>query len=148
VREPAGELEANKALVRRFAATLSAGDLDSVARFFDDDSTWTIEASGIEGAGTHRGRAIIEEFLRPVRGMFEPGDPKLAITRLVAEGPLVVMEARGTGLLRNGSPYDNRYAFVFELDGAKIRAIREYMDTHHAYLAAASDFSPTRPTEG
>ena len=128
------DLEESKSLVRRFVAALSDGNLEFLATFFDDDSTWTIEATGIEGTGTHRGSAIIEEFLGPVRGIFEAGDPKLEIKRLVAEDSTVVLEARGTGRLLNGNAYDNRYAFVFEIEGAKIKAIREYMDTHHAYV--------------
>lgn len=127
---------ANKDLVRRFAATLSAGDLEGLRAFFDDDSTWTIQASDLQGAGTHRGRAIIDEFLRPVReGLFVAGDPKLEVTNLFADGTIVIMEAHGVGLLLNGNAYDNRYAFVFEIEGTTIRRMREYMDTHHAHVA-------------
>jgi uncharacterized protein len=120
-------------LVRSFFTTLSAGDLDRLGAFFDDDSTWTICARDIAGAGTHTGRdAIIEGFLRPVRGLFEPGQPTIEVTRVLVDGRFVAVEAAGRGRLLNGNEYDNRYAYVIELDGATVRSLSEYMDTHHA----------------
>ena len=120
-------------VVRSFFRTLSSGDLDALGSFFDDRSTWTICAHDIPGAGTHTGRhAIIEGFLRPVRGLFEPGQPTVDVTRVIGDGPVVAVEATGRGRLLNGNEYDNRYAYVIELDGPVVRALSEYMDTHHA----------------
>ena len=120
-------------VVRSFFSTLSSGDLDALGLFFDDRSTWTICARDIPGAGTHTGRhAIIEDFLRPVRGLFEPGQPTVDVTRVIGDGPVVAVEATGRGRLLNGNEYDNRYAYVIELDGPVVRALSEYMDTHHA----------------
>jgi len=118
-------------LVRSFFETLSSGDLDRVAPFFDGESAWTVCATGIPGAGTHRGAAIVEEFLRPVRGMFEPGQPKVELTNLVAAGRWVAVEATGRGRFRGGAEYENHYAFWLELDGAIVRTLREYMDSHY-----------------
>ncbi|HXM57732.1 MAG TPA: nuclear transport factor 2 family protein [Candidatus Dormibacteraeota bacterium] len=121
-------------LVRSFFATLSTGDLDLVGAFFDDDSTWTVCGTDIPGAGTHRGRAIVEEFLRPVRGMFAPGQPEVELTNLLAAGGWVAVEATGRGEFLTGTPYENHYAFWLEVDGETIRTIREYMDTHYVAL--------------
>ena len=123
--------ERDAELVRSFFATLSTGDLDLVAAFFDDDSTWTVCGTAIPGAGTHRGPAIVEEFLRPVRGLFEPGQPKVELTNMVAAGGWVAVEAIGRGRFRSGTPYENQYAFWLQVDGATIRTIREYMDSHY-----------------
>jgi ketosteroid isomerase-like protein len=122
--------------VRSFFETLSSGDLDRLASFFDAESAWTVCATGIPGAGTHQGSAIIEEFLRPVRGMFEPGEPKVELTNLLAAGRWVAVEARGRGRFRNGPRYENRYSFWVEVDGQKIRTIREYMDSHYVATLA------------
>ena len=116
---------------RSFFETLSSGDLDRVAGFFDAESTWTVCATGIPGAGTHRGRAIVAEFLRPVRGMFEPGQPKVEITNVLTDGRWVAVEAVGRGRFRNGPEYENRYSFWVEVDGRTIRTTREYMDSHY-----------------
>jgi len=124
----------DEAVVRSFFATLSSGDLDGVAAFFDAASTWTVCGTEIPGAGTHRGSAIVEEFLRPVRGMFEPGQPKVEITNVLAAGGWVAVEATGRGRFRTGTPYENHYAFWLKVDGGTIRTIREYMDTHYIAL--------------
>jgi len=122
-------VDRDEELVRSFFATLSTGDLERVATFFDADSTWTVCATDIPGAGTHVGAAIVEEFLRPVRGMFEPGQPKVEVTNVVSAGGWVAVEATGRGRFRSGVPYENRYAFWLEVAGGRIRTIREYMDT-------------------
>jgi ketosteroid isomerase-like protein len=128
------DVERNKQLVRAFFETLSTGDLDRVSAFFDGDSVWEMPwvKDDLPGAGTHVGvKGIVDEFLAPVRGMFEPGDPKVEIQNIVAEGASVVVEAVGRGRFRNGTPYENFYAFVIEVDGDKIRRMREYMDSYY-----------------
>ena len=127
--------DATEERVREFFATLSTGDLDRVGPFFDERSTWTVCATEIPGAGTHTGRhAIIEEFLRPVRGLFEPGQPKVELTNLLATGDRAAVEATGRGRFRSGAGYENRYSFWLVLDGRTIRSIREYMDSHYVAL--------------
>ncbi len=100
--------ERNSELVRSFFDTLSSGDLDRVAEFFEPETTWSMAwvTDDLPGAGTHVGvQGIIGEFLGPVRGMFEPGHPKVELTNVVAQGPWVAVEARGRGRFRNGTPY-------------------------------------------
>jgi uncharacterized protein len=127
-------LSANKQLVRSFFETLSSGDYEKLATFFDDDTSWVVCARGIPGAGTYRGSAIIEEFLRPVRGMFEPGQPQVELTNIVAEGDWVAIEGVGRGRFLSGLDYENMYSFWIEVDGKTIRTIKEYMDS--AYVAS------------
>jgi uncharacterized protein len=128
-----GELEdRNETLVRTFFETLSTGDLERVRPMLHEDATWTVMASGIPGAGEKKGRkAIIDEFLAPVRGIFEDGDPKVSIVNLISKGPLVAAETRGVGRLKSGTPYNNVYSWMIEVDGGKIRALREYMDSYY-----------------
>jgi hypothetical protein len=124
--------ERNKELVRSFFETLSAGDLEGVRGLFHEDAVWTVVARDIPGAGEHRGRdEIVDGFLTPIRGLFEPGDPKVDITHLVAEGAWVVVEGKGRGRFGNGTPYDNTYVFLLELEDGKVRTLREYMDTQY-----------------
>jgi uncharacterized protein len=134
--EGVGVASDSEEFVRSFFETLSSGDLDRLASFFDAGSAWTVCATAIPGAGTHQGSAIIEEFLRPVRGMFEPGEPKVELTNMVAAGRWVAVEAVGRGRFRNGPRYENRYSFWIEVDGQKIRTIREYMDSHYVATLA------------
>ena len=71
------------------------------------------------------------EFLRPVRGMFEPGQPTVEITNVLTDGRWIAVEAVGRGRFRNGPEYENRYSFWVEVDGRTIRTIRGYMDSHY-----------------
>lgn len=128
-----GDLEdRNEKLVRTFFETLSTGDLERVRPMLHEDATWTVMATGIPGAGEKKGhKGIIDEFLAPVRGIFADGDPKVSIVNLISKGPLVAAETRGIGRLKNGTPYNNRYSWMIEVDDGKIRALREYMDSYY-----------------
>lgn len=122
----------NETLVRKFFKTLSTGKLERVRPLFHENATWAVMATGIPGAGEKKGRdPIIDQFLGPVRSLFVDGDPKVKIQRIVCQGPLVAAEARGVGRLKNGKKYDNHYVFMIEVDGDKIKALREYMDSYH-----------------
>ena len=119
-------------VVKRFFKTLNTGNLERLRPLFHEQATWTIMGTGIPGAGERKGRhAIIDEFLGPVRGMFVPGDPKIHIDRVISKGPVVAVEARGLGRLTNGKEYNNRYAFMIEVKGDKVFALKEYMDSYH-----------------
>jgi uncharacterized protein len=122
----------NEQIVRNFFDTQSSGNLEKLRLLLDEEATWTIMATGIPGAGEKKGRkAIIDEFLGPIRGMFVPGDPKIYVDRIISQGPFVAAEARGVGRFKNGKEYSNHYAFVLEIKGDKVLALREYMDSYY-----------------
>jgi ketosteroid isomerase-like protein len=128
-----------KDVVRRFFDTLSTGDFDKIGEFLTDDSVWTVNDVA-HGFPAQRGRAIIDDFLQPVReGLFESGDPKVEVVRLIAEGNVVAAETIGRGALRNGNRYENSYAFVLEVDpdAGKVLALKEYMDSAYAHDISA-----------
>jgi uncharacterized protein len=122
----------NERTVLDFFAALSRGDLVAVRAMLHEDATWTAQVREVPGAGTHRGhKGIVDEFLTPIRGMFAPGDPKVIIDSIASNGPLVMLETRGSGHLRDGREYANLYAWAVEVRDGKIAAIREYMDSHY-----------------
>jgi len=123
---------ANERMVLDFFATLSAGNLEGLRVFLHPQATWTAQVRGVPGAGTHAGhQGIIDEFLAPVRGLFVPGDPKVLVDTLVSSGPLVMAETRGVGRLKDGRPYSNLYAWAIEIADGRLKALREYMDSHY-----------------
>ena len=84
------------------------------------------------GAGEYRGRnVVVDEFLKPIRGLFAKGSPSNRILSMASNGPLVLVETHGTGHLKDGRPYDNRYAWAFEIRGDRVAVIREYMDSNY-----------------
>jgi uncharacterized protein len=127
-----------KDVVRRFFATLGTGDFAAIGEFFTDDSVWMVNDVA-RGFPAQRGRkGIIDDFLQPIReGLFEPGDPKIEIRRLLGEGDWVVAETTGRGMLRNGNHYENAYVFIIQVAGDTVRFLREYMDSDYAHSISA-----------
>lgn len=129
----ADESARNEQLVRDFFATLSSGDLEALRLLIHTDGSWEAMARTVPGAGLTSGRdAVIDEFLAPVRGLFEPGDPKVEVKRTFSAGELVCAETEAKGMLANGNAYHNRYAWVIEIRDGMVCHLREYMDT--AYI--------------
>jgi ketosteroid isomerase-like protein len=122
---------ANEQLVLDFFEVLSSGDLEALRAFFHDKSVWQPKVKDIAGAGEHVGMAIIDLFLAPVRGMFEPGDPKVHVTNLFSDGDTVGVESYSTGKTMDGKVYENDYAWVFRVSNGKIDRMHEYMDSHY-----------------
>ena len=122
----------NEQIVKTFFETLSSGDMERLRPLFHEEATWTGMVRGLPGAGEKKGRkAIVDDFLAPVRGIFVDGDPKVLIQHLILQGPYAAVEARGVGRLKNGKEYNNRYAFMIEIKDDKIFALREYMDSYY-----------------
>jgi uncharacterized protein len=123
----------NEDLVVEFFATLSTGDLEALRKLIHPDGSWEVMSTAVPGAGlTSGGDAVIDKFLKPVRGMFEPGDPKIHVKRMFGSGDLVAAETEAIGELSNGNHYHNRYAWVIEIKDDKVCHLHEYMDT--AYI--------------
>ncbi len=123
----------NEQLVREFFATLSTGDLDALRPLIHPDGSWEVMSTTVPGGGLTSGRdAVIEEFLRPVRGMFHDGDPKIEVKNVFSAGHQVAAETEADGDLANGNHYHNRYSWVIEIRDGMVCHLREYMDT--AYI--------------
>jgi len=120
----------NERLVVDFFNTLSSSDFDRIREFFHEDATWEAMVKDIPGVGVHRGKkGIVDDFLKPIRGMFAPGDPKVTLTSLASKGALVVAESTGSGHVADGRPYHNLYCWAIEIKDGKIHRLREYMDS-------------------
>ena len=128
-------------LYLNFFATLSRGDQERIRATFHDDAIWQVQVKGIHGEGSHRGtKAIVDEFLGPVRGMFKPGDPKVTVTSMASRGPFVIGESTSRGTFVDGRPYQNLYVFALEFKDGKVHRLREYMDSF--YIAKLQGLVP------
>ena len=58
---------------------------------------------------------------------------RMTVKGAIADGDKVALEAESYGELTNGRVYNQHYSFVIEFRGGKINAVREYLDTQHAY---------------
>ena len=119
-------------VVLDFFTTLNTGDLEKIRAALHPDATWRPMVEGVPGAGVHGPRDyIVDKFLGPVRGLFQPGDPKNVVDRIASSGDLVMCETRGSGTLLDGRKYNNRYAWSVDVRDGKIFFIREYMDSYY-----------------
>ena len=77
----------NEALVRQFFDKLNAEDLEGLRTILHPQATWKpMSNSDIPGAGVHVGhKGIIDEFLKPVRGLFEGKDPQNSIRDVIRQ---------------------------------------------------------------
>jgi ketosteroid isomerase-like protein len=120
----------SEAVVRTFFELLNAENLEGIRALLTEDAAWLPQARDMPGAGEYRGRdVIVDEFLKPIRGLFERGSPSNRILSMASNGDLVLVETHGTGRLRDGRTYDNRYAWAFEVRAGRVAVIREYLDS-------------------
>lgn len=123
-----------------FFRILSTGEAEPIRAALHPQATWKPMVENIPGAGTYGPRDnIVDDFLVPVRGMFQPGDPKTTVDTIVSHGDFVMVESHGVGKLQDGRDYFNRYAWAVEVKDGLIFAIREYMDSH--YVAVLFGFN-------
>jgi uncharacterized protein len=127
-----GQSNQSETVVRKFFELLNAEDLEGVRALLSEDAAWIPQARDMPGAGEYRGRhVIVDTFLKPIRGMFAKGSPRNRILSMASNGELVLAETHGTGHLSDGRPYDNRYAWAFEIRDGKVAVIREYLDSYY-----------------
>lgn len=92
-----------------------------------DDVVWRTIGEG-SWSGEFRGKqTIIDEVFRPLSRVLV--ERATVPTRLVDGGDVIVLQARGRSLTREGKRYDNDYVFVIHFADGKIVRYEEYCDT-------------------
>jgi ketosteroid isomerase-like protein len=118
----------NRAQMEYVFAETAKGNGRPFLEAFADDASWTIIGT-TEWSKTYRGKAaILAGLIAPLRRVLAP-PIKTHARRIVAEGEIVVVEARGENVTRDGKPYENSYCYVFEFRDGKVSALTEYADT-------------------
>jgi ketosteroid isomerase-like protein len=122
----------NKRFVEEYFRKVSSGD-PSVPDAFSDDVVWWVPP-GSDMAGSYRGKnEVLGMFARGV-GLYSNQHPmKIQVEKLVAEGDTVCAQVVIEAVTAKGRPYRNHYHFAFQLDGGKIRSVKEYVDTQYAH---------------
>ena len=72
-------------------------------------------------------QTIIEEIFRPLNRVLV--ERATIPTRVIDGGDVIVVQARGRNLTRDGQRYDNDYVFVIHLQDGRIVRYEEYCDT-------------------
>ena len=133
------QLAANKAIAQKFFDFLQAGDAQGLLSIYSDDFTcWT--AGSLPFSGTHP-RDEIAAMVTGVASVFPKGW-RFAVRAMTAEGERVAVEAECLGEHVSGQTYRQKYHFLFVVRDGKIREMREYFDTQHAFDVLCSAPAP------
>ncbi|MBR0870601.1 nuclear transport factor 2 family protein [Bradyrhizobium tropiciagri] len=123
----------NKKLVQEMFAI--AGDPDPAVRekslfmaSLADDAVWTVTGQYSWSRSFTGKQSIMTDLHGHVRSKLVERGRTIA-HRIIADGDIVVVEAKGNNLTRQGQRYDNDYCLVFRFDGGRIREVREYCDS-------------------
>lgn len=119
-----------KTVVRNFLETFSSGDVDAILDGLADDATWWVSGS-VEGMSGTSDKAAFGALLRQVKPIYTAGALRITPSAMIAEGNVVAVEAESFAELVTGGAYANRYHFLFEVEGTKVRRVKEYSDTLH-----------------
>lgn len=125
--------EENKTVAAEFFARFTAGDIDGALATMSDDATWWIpgKPESTPSAGLYDKERIARLF-HAMQGRLKEG-LKMVVLSSIAEGDRVALEVESFGELTNGRSYRQEYHFLITLRDGKISAVREYLDTQHAY---------------
>ncbi len=123
--------EANKKLIRDYFEAVGSGASDKVVAAFADDVSWWVPPSS-PMAGTYEGKdAVLGMFAKGV-SLYAPLPMKIEILGMVADERKVAAEIHITATTAKGGEYSNFYHFLFEIDGNRIKGVKEYVDTLYA----------------
>jgi ketosteroid isomerase-like protein len=93
----------------------------------DDQVVWRTIGSGSWSGEFIGKQSIINEIFRPLNHALVK---RATIpTRVIDGGDIIVVQARGKNLTRDGQHYDNDYVFVIHFKDGKIIRYEEYCDT-------------------
>ena len=126
--------EAALAVWRAFATR----DAERIRAVLTDDAEWRAPARNATavalGVSDHMvgADAIVQFILEDYPRLFSNG-MRIEPISLTAEDERVVFEQRQSATLANGRDYALDYVFIFEMQGGRVRRIREYMDTKNGY---------------
>jgi uncharacterized protein len=117
--------EANK---QRMQDLFSGRDRAAFAAMLHDDVVMRVTGQ-YSWSRTFRGKAaLLGELHGHLNTLLAPGRRTIP-QRFIAEGDIVVVEARGDMLTKAGVRYDNEYCLIFRLREGKIIEMTEYCDS-------------------
>jgi ketosteroid isomerase-like protein len=123
----------NKKLLQDIFAAAANPDPDARDRALftaslAEDARWVVTGQ-YSWSRTFTGKeAILNDLHGHVRTRLRDRTRTVA-HRFIADGDVVVVEAKGDNVTREGVRYDNDYCLVFRLEDGKIKEIKEYCDS-------------------
>lgn len=120
-------LSPNAQLVSDVFAEVAKGNGAPFWKACHDDLVWRTIGEGSWSGEFVGKKTITDEIFRPLNHALV--ERATIPTRLVDGGDVIVLQARGRNLTRDGRRYDNDYVFVMHFRDGKIARYEEYCDT-------------------
>lgn len=118
----------NKAIVQHVFDELANGNSAPLLESLSEDFRFVVMGTS-KWSRSYDGKAtVLAELFAPLRDRID-GRIRTVPVRLIAEGDLVVVEARGHNTTREGRAYHNTYCNILRLADGKVREWTEYCDT-------------------
>lgn len=112
--------------VRALTQALIDSDRDGLLALTTADATWTL-AGATPWSGTYQVRELLDktgQLFVDTAGPFTGG-----VTRIIAAGDEVAVEAWGHVRFADGREYHNEVVLIVRFQGGKIASVKEYGDT-------------------
>ena len=122
-------IEENKQVIRDYCDAIARGDYETVAKLFTPDCVvWAA------GNCWFSGEFDPPSMFKSAERMFTIlKDFRFVIKDMTAEGNRVAVEMESDARHVDGTPYNNKYHFLFIIsDDGRIAVCKEYMDTMYA----------------
>jgi ketosteroid isomerase-like protein len=118
----------NRQRLQNIMAELDKGNGKPFVEAMADDFCWTIPGD-TPWSRTYCGKqAVVSELLQPLYAQF--ATPYISTTRsIMADGDRVVVEFEGKVTTKASKAYNNRYCYVFRMEGGQMKELMEYLDT-------------------
>jgi hypothetical protein len=121
------QLSPNARLVSDIFAEVAKGNGAPFWEACHDDIVWRTIGEGSWSGEFVGKQTVIDEIFRPLNRALR--ERATLPTRIVDGGEVVVVQARGRNVTRDGQRYDNDYAFVIHFRDGRIARYEEYCDT-------------------
>lgn len=115
---------------------------DEVAQLFHEDAYWHVMATGVVGDGRTQGRDQIFETIGGVVSMFDQDSMDMTVTNIIGgpDSDYVASEHTLRARFQDGTPYENNYAFIWEVRDGKVAGVREYMDSYYVNKVTPDEY--------
>lgn len=121
------KLSTNAQLVSELFDEIAKGNGTPFWEACHDDLVWRTIGEGSWSGEFVGKQTIVDEIFRPLNRVLV--ERATIATRIIDGGEVIVVQARGKNLTRDGRRYDNDYAFVIHFRDGRIARYEEYCDT-------------------
>jgi ketosteroid isomerase-like protein len=117
----------NKKLVQQIYTDRANRSGTTFADHLADDVCWIVTGQ-YSWSRFFEGREAVLNFMATFRSLFDI-PPRVVAFNFIAEGDLVVVEAKGDSVTSKGVRYDNDYCMIWRIEDGRIKMIKEYCDS-------------------